>query len=77
MSQLDQVKELRQRFENLHNELKGDMLFMAIVSFELDIELSEENFDKLSSMYSIYMTEDQYTGRLSEQLVYLAKEVGL
>ncbi|HFI0144854.1 TPA: hypothetical protein ACGOR8_001931 [Streptococcus suis] len=77
MKQLEQVSKLRQQFEELQNDSKDDMLFMAFVSFELGIELTEDNLHKLSNMYSIYMIEDHYTGMLSEQLRELAEEVGI
>ncbi|MFM0684258.1 hypothetical protein [Streptococcus suis] len=75
--QVELVKELKQRFEQLIREKKYNLLFMAFVAFELEVELTEDNLDKLSSMYSIYTNEDQYTSMLSEKLVELGKEVGL
>lgn len=75
--QMEQVKQLKQQFDQLQKERQYDMLFMAFVAFELDIEVTEENFDYLSNMYSIFMIEDQYTRMLSERLVKLGKEVGL
>ncbi|MGQ7508318.1 hypothetical protein ACTGWL_05345 [Streptococcus suis] len=75
--QMELVKELKQRFEQLIREKKYKLLFMAFVAFELEVELTEDNFDKLSSMYSIYTNGDQYTSMLSEKLVELGKEVGL
>ena len=75
--QMEQVKQLKEQFDQLQKERKYDMLFMAFVAFELEIEVTEENFDVLSKMYSIFMIEDQYTRMLSERLVKLGKEVGL
>lgn len=75
--QVEQVKQLKQQFDQLQKERKYNMLFMAFVAFELEIEVTEENFDYLSNMYSIFMIEDQYTRMLSERLVNLGREVGL